>query len=295
MNILTSQLPHGTAIPRFGIGTWRMGERASAAQAEIAVIKAAIERGVTLIDTAEMYGDGGAEQVIGRAIVDTPGVRERLYLVSKVYPHNGSRKGAVAACERSLKRLGCDYLDCYLLHWPGEHPVAETVDAFETLKAQGKIRAWGVSNFDVAEMEELVSVANGRNVATNQVLYNLSRRGVEFDLLPWQRERGIPTMAYSPIEQAQLLASSKLKAIALAIGATPAQLSLACFDAGGTGCCISSTTKTLTFGDVVALLLVTGFANVSWLRHARRRAGCSDRKSPVRHRAGLRAPAGKDR
>ena len=204
-----------------------MGERSSAAQTEIAVIKAAIARGVTLIDTAEMYGDGGAETVIGRAIADTPGVREKLFIVSKVYPHNASRKGAIAACERSLKRLGTDYLDCYLLHWPGEHPIAETVDSFEALKTQGKIRAWGLSNFDVDDMEELASVANGNNVATNQVLYNLSRRGVEFSLLPWQRDRGVSTMAYSPIEQAQLLASTKLQAIARDIGATAAQLAIA--------------------------------------------------------------------
>jgi diketogulonate reductase-like aldo/keto reductase len=231
MNIPVTSLPDGTPMPRFGIGTWRMGERSSAAQAEIAVIKAAIERGVTLIDTAEMYGDGGAESVIGRAIADIANVRENLFIVSKVYPHNAShtkaRKGTIAACERSLKRLGTDYLDCYLLHWPGEHPIAETVDAFEALKAQGKIRAWGVSNFDVEEMQELVDVPNGNNVVTNQVLYNLSRRGVEFALLPWQRERGISTMAYSPIEQAQLLASTKLQAIASDIGATPAQLAIA--------------------------------------------------------------------
>ena len=214
-------------MPRFGIGTWRMGEQSSAAPAEIAVIKAAIERGVTLIDTAEMYGDGGAEAVIGRAMADTRSAREKIYIVSKVYPHNASRKGVFAACERSLKRLGTDYLDCYLLHWPGEHPIAETVEAFEALKAQGKIRAWGVSNFDVSDMQQLVSVPNGNNVVTNQVLYNLSRRGVEFSLLPWQRERGISTMAYSPIEQAQLLASTKLKAIANDIGATAAQLAIA--------------------------------------------------------------------
>ena len=227
MLIANTSLPDGTPIPRFGIGTWRMGERATAAQAEIAVIKAAIERGVSLIDTAEMYGDGGAEEVIGRAIAGVASHRERLFIVSKVYPHNASRKGTIAACERSLKRLGTDYLDGYLLHWPGEHPLAETVAAFETLKAQGKIRAWGVSNFDVDAMQELVAVANGNNVATNQVLYNLSRRGIEFDLLPWQRDRGMPTMAYSPIEQAQLLASSKLKAIASDIGATAAQLAIA--------------------------------------------------------------------
>ena len=204
-----------------------MGESSSAAQAEIAVIKAAVERGVRLIDTAEMYGDGGAETLIGRALAGTTTAREKLFIVSKVYPHNASRKGTLAACERSLKRLGTDYLDCYLLHWPGEHPIAETVDAFEALKAQGKIRSWGVSNFDVEEMQRLVVVPNGGNVATNQVLYNLSRRGVEFDLLPWQRERAISTMAYSPIEQAQLLASTKLNAIASDIGATPAQLAIA--------------------------------------------------------------------
>ena len=204
-----------------------MGERASAAQAEIAVTKAAIERGVTLIDTAEMYGDGGAEEVIGRAIADMPGLRERLFIVSKVYPQNASRKGTIAACERSLKRLGTDYLDCYLLHWPGGHPIAETVDAFEALKVQGKIRVWGVSNFDLADMQELVAVPNGNNVATNQVLYNLSRRGTEFELLPWQRERGVTTMAYSPIEQARLLASTQLQALARKVGATPAQLAIA--------------------------------------------------------------------
>ena len=204
-----------------------MGERASDAQTEIAVIKAAIERGVTLIDTAEMYGDGGAEAVIGRALADAPIAREKLFIVSKVYPHNASRKGTFAACEASLKHLGTDYLDCYLLHWPGEHPIAETVDAFEALKSEGKIRTWGVSNFDVVEMQELINTPNGKNVATNQVLYNLSRRGVEFSLLPWQRERCIATMAYSPIEQARLLASTKLQAIARDIGATPAQVAIA--------------------------------------------------------------------
>ena len=224
MTIPATLLPDGAPIPRFGIGTWRVGERASEAQNEIAVIKAAIERGVTLIDTAEMYGDGAAEEVIAQATI---GVREKLFIVSKLYPHNASRIGTLAACERSLKRLGTDYLDCYLLHWPGEHPIAETVEAFETLKSQGKIRSWGVSNFDSVAMQELVSVANGSNAAINQVLYNLSRRGVEFDLLPWQRERGIATMAYSPIEQARLLESPELQAIALDIGATPAQLAIA--------------------------------------------------------------------
>ncbi len=235
MNIPLAPLPDRSTMPLFGIGTWNMGERASSAAQEIEALQAAIERGVTLIDTAEMYADGGAEEIISQAIANAArgantsaaSVRERLYIVSKVYPHNASRKGIPAACERSLKRLGTDYIDGYLLHWRGEHPLQETVDAFEALKAQGKIRAWGVSNFDTEDMKELVAVTGGANAATNQVLYNLSRRGVEFDLLPWQRERRITTMAYSPIDQASLLSSTKLQAIARDVGATPAQLALA--------------------------------------------------------------------
>jgi len=226
MQIPVTPLPDGNAMPRFGIGTWRMGEQTTAAAAEVTLIRAAIERGVTLIDTAEMYGEGGAESVIGQAMRDAGVPREQLYLVSKVYPHNASKRGAIAACERSLKRLGTEYLDCYLLHWPGEHPLEDTVAAFELLKAQGKIRAWGVSNFDVADMQALLA-AGGDGVATNQVLYNLARRGVEFSLLPWQRERSIPTMAYSPVGQARLLDSHKLKAIARDVGVSPAQLAIA--------------------------------------------------------------------
>ena len=217
MQIPVTPLPDGNAMPRFGIGTWRMGEQTTAAAAEVALIRAAIESGVALIDTAEMYGEGGAESVIGQAMRDAGVPREQLYLVSKVYPHNASKRGTIAACERSLKRLGTEYLDCYLLHWPGEHPLEDTVAAFELLKAQGKIRAWGVSNFDVADMQALLA-AGGDGVATNQVLYNLARRGVEFSLLPWQRERSIPTMAYSPVGQARLLDSHKLKAIARDVG-----------------------------------------------------------------------------
>ncbi|MGL4234226.1 MAG: aldo/keto reductase [Casimicrobium sp.] len=235
MNIPLTSLPDHSTMPRFGVGTWRMGERASSAAQEVEAIQAAIERGVTLIDTAEMYGDGGAEKIIAQAIANAARVastsaatlRERLYIVSKVYPHNASERGIPAACERSLKRLGTDYIDGYLLHWRGEYPLEETVAAFEALKAQGKIRVWGVSNFDTEDMKELVTETGGANVVTNQVLYNLSRRGVEFDLLPWQRERGITTMAYSPIEQAQLLSSTKLQAIARDLGATPVQLALA--------------------------------------------------------------------
>jgi diketogulonate reductase-like aldo/keto reductase len=235
MTILLATLSDQAAMPRFGIGTWRMGEHSTSAAQEVDAIEAAIERGVTLIDTAEMYGDGGAEKIIARAIASmarlantsAASLRERLYIVSKVYPHNASKDGVAAACERSVKRLGTDYIDCYLLHWRGEYPLRETVDAFEALKAQGKIRAWGVSNFDTDDMRELVAVTGGANVVTNQVHYNLSRRSVEFDLLPWQRERGITTMAYSPIEQAQLLSSTKLQAIARNMGATPAQLAFA--------------------------------------------------------------------
>lgn len=227
MNISSVPLPGGTSMPRFGIGTWRMGEQKATERAEIAVVRAAIERGVTLIDTAEMYGEGGAEKLIARAILEAAIAREQLFIVSKVYPHNASRQGVVAACERSLERLGTDYLDCYLLHWPGEYRIDETVAGFEALKSAGKIRAWGVSNFDVADMQALVAASHGTHVAINQVLYNLSRRGVEFNLLPWQRERAIPTMAYSPIDQAQLVASTRLRAIADRIGAAPAQVALA--------------------------------------------------------------------
>lgn len=235
MTIPLATLPDQSTMPRFGIGTWNMGERTSSAAQEVEALQAGMERGVTLIDTAEMYADGGAERIIAQAIANAARaantsvatIRERLYIVSKVYPHNASKKGIPAACERSLKRLGSDYIDCYLLHWRGEHPLQETVNAFEALKSQGKIRAWGVSNFDTDDMRELVAVSGGANVVTNQVLYNLSRRGVEFDLLPWQRERGITTMAYSPIEQARLLTLPKLQTLARDVGATPAQLAIA--------------------------------------------------------------------
>lgn len=222
--IPTITFPHGAEVPALGQGTWNMGERAVDAQQEIEALKAGIELGMTLIDTAEMYAEGGAEKIVGQAI---SGRRDEVFLVSKVYPWNASRAGTIEACERSLKRLGTDHMDLYLLHWRGEHPLAETIEAFEVLKTQGKIGAWGVSNFDTDDMEELISLPGGQNVATNQVLYNLARRGIEFDLLPWCQERNIPVMAYSPIDQGSLLHHPELIRIAKAYQATPAEVALA--------------------------------------------------------------------
>jgi diketogulonate reductase-like aldo/keto reductase len=222
--IPTVTLPSGIAVPALGQGTWNMGEDASRARDEITSLKTGLDLGMTLIDTAEMYAEGGSELVVGKAI---EGRRDEVFLVSKVYPGNASLRGAVEACERSLKRLNTDRIDLYLLHWRGNYPLAETVEAFEGLKAAGKIEAWGVSNFDVADMDELLGVPNGGNVAANQVLYNLARRGIEYDLLPWCQERSIPIMAYSPIEQGRLLDHSELIRIAKTYQATPAQIALA--------------------------------------------------------------------
>ena len=222
--IPTVTLPSGIAVPALGQGTWNMGEDASRARDEITSLKTGLDLGMTLIDTAEMYAEGGSELVVGKAI---EGRRDEVFLVSKVYPGNASLRGAVEACERSLKRLNTDRIDLYLLHWRGNYPLAETVEAFEGLKAAGKIEAWGVSNFDVADMDELLGVPNGGNVAANQVLYNLARRGIEYDLLPWCQERSIPIMAYSPIEQGRLLDHPELIRIAKTYQATPAQIALA--------------------------------------------------------------------
>ncbi|WP_320200417.1 aldo/keto reductase [Agrobacterium sp. rho-13.3] len=223
-DIPTVTLPSGTSIPALGIGTWNMGEARSDEAQEIASIRKAVALGMTVVDTAEMYADGRSEEIVGQAI---EGLRDQVFLVSKVYPFNASAKGTIEACERSLKRLGTERLDLYLLHWRGSHPLEETVEAFETLKAQGKITDWGVSNFDTDDMEELFSVPDGRNCAANQVLYNLSRRGPDYDLLPWCQQHGIPVMAYSPIEQGKLLKDHELIRIAKAYQATPAQLALA--------------------------------------------------------------------
>lgn len=220
----TVKLPDGTLVPALGQGTWMIGEKPAQRAEEIAALKRGLDLGLTLIDTAEMYGEGASEKLIGEAIA---GRRDEVFLVSKVYPHNASAKGTVAACERSLRRLGTDRLDLYLLHWRGAVPLAETVAAFEDLKKAGKILRWGVSNLDAADMEELTAVPGGKRVAVNQVLYNLGRRGIEWDLVPELREAGVPVMAYSPIEQARLVHDTGLKALAASIGATPAQLALA--------------------------------------------------------------------
>jgi diketogulonate reductase-like aldo/keto reductase len=217
-------LASGVDIPALGIGTWKMGEDPGHRRAEVAALRAAIDQGMTLIDTAEMYGDGASEEVVGEAM---SGRRGDIFLVSKVYPWNASRQGTIKACEASLKRLGTDHLDLYLLHWRGEHPLEDTVAAMDSLKQDGKIGAWGVSNFDVDDMEELMAVPGGEGCVANQVLFNLSRRGIEFDLLPWCQARRIAVMAYSPIEQGRLLHHPELIRTAKAYQATPAQVALA--------------------------------------------------------------------
>ena len=217
-------LPGGESVPALGMGTWMIGEDAATRAEEIASLQHGIDLGMALIDTAEMYGEGASEKLVGEAI---RGRRERVFLVSKVYPHNAGRKAAQAACERSLRRLGIECLDLYLLHWRGSVPFAETIEAFETLKAQGKIRHWGVSNLDTEDLQEWVDTPGGAAVAVDQVLYNLTRRGIEWDLLPWCQKRRIPVMAYSPIEQARLLCHSGLCELAGRLGMTPAQVALA--------------------------------------------------------------------
>ncbi len=214
-------LPGGGQMPVLGLGTWMMGESHHESAAELVALKLGLDLGVNLIDTAEMYGNGGAEEIVAKAIAGRK--RDGLFIVSKVLPQNASRKGTVKACEASLKRLGTDYLDLYLLHWRGSVPVGETVAAFEQLQKAGKIRHWGVSNFDMDDMAEL----EGTAVASNQVLYNLSRRGIEWALLPWCRERRIPIMAYSPIEQGRILRNKTLQTLAREHGCSAAQLALA--------------------------------------------------------------------
>ncbi|MER9540668.1 aldo/keto reductase [Mesorhizobium sp. M0437] len=222
--IRTTTLPCGEAVPVLGQGTWKMGEDGRRRGDEANALKLGLDLGMTLIDTAEMYAGGGAEEVVAEAIA---GRRDEVFLVSKVLPSNASRAGVKRACENSLRHLATDRIDLYLLHWPGSVPLMETVEAFEALKAAGKIRHWGVSNFDTDEMEELVRLPAGGNVQTNQVLYNLSQRGVEFDLAPWSRQRGMPLMAYSPVDQGVLARTARLDAIAARHGATPAQIALA--------------------------------------------------------------------
>jgi len=219
-----TMLPSGEAVPILGQGTWFMGDNPRQRNDEIASLQLGLDLGMTLIDTAEMYGDGAAEELVGEAIGDR---REDVFLVSKVLPSNATRRGTIAACERSLARLKTDWLDLYLLHWRGGTPLAETLAAFEELVRTGKIRHWGVSNFDAGDMKELVRLRGGSSAATNQVLYNLTRRGIEHDLLPWCQEHGMPVMAYSPIEQGRLLGHRALQEVTKRRAATPAQVSLA--------------------------------------------------------------------
>jgi len=214
----------GERVPALGQGTWHMGEDRRRAAEEAAALRLGIELGMTLIDTAEMYGSGGAEEVVARA---AQGVRDSLFIVSKVYPHNASRAGVVAACERSLKRLATDRIDLYLLHWRGSIPLAETLDGFRRLERDGKIRHHGVSNFDRADMAEWMALERGDTVAADQVLYNLGRRGPEWDLLPWCRGHRVAIMAYTPLGTGGMLGQPALAEIARRRGATPAQIALA--------------------------------------------------------------------
>jgi diketogulonate reductase-like aldo/keto reductase len=222
--IRTTQLPSGEAVPVLGQGTWGLAEGKHERDQEIRALRLGLELGMSLIDTAEMYADGETEKLVGDAI---HGHRDEVFLVSKVLPQNASRTATVAACERSLRRLRTPWLDLYLLHWRGSIPLRETVKGFETLLKVGKIRYWGVSNFDVDDMEELVDLPHGSHVATDQVLYNLARRGTEYDLMPWCRNRKIPVMAYSPVEQGRLLKNRELQRIADRLDAKPAQVALA--------------------------------------------------------------------
>jgi diketogulonate reductase-like aldo/keto reductase len=217
--------------PALGLGTWRMGESARSRRSEIAAVRRAIELGYRLIDSAEMYGDGGAEEVVGAALAEALRAgdcrRDELVIVSKVLPSNASARGVVAACERSRARLGLDAIDLYLLHWPGPHPLAATIDGFEALIARGAIVRWGVSNFDLRAMQRLLALPGGAACAANQVCYSLAARGIDFDLLPWQRERGLPLMAYCPIDQGSLAGDARVAALAQALGLSAAQLALA--------------------------------------------------------------------
>ena len=229
MNTVT--LPDGSVLPALGLGTWRMGESARSRAREIVAVRLAIEIGYRVIDTAEMYGEGGAEEVVGRAVAETlrsgEFTRDQLFVVSKVYPHNANRAGVAAACERSLKRLALDHIDLYLLHWPGPHPLRETVEGFDALRAQGRIRHWGVSNFDTAQMQALSETPGGSGCAANQVYYSPSARGAEFDLLPWQRARSIPLMAYCPLDQGGLASEAVLHEVAQRHAASASQIALA--------------------------------------------------------------------
>jgi diketogulonate reductase-like aldo/keto reductase len=222
--VQTVELPSGERVSALGMGTWNMGDQPALRQAELATLRRGLDLGCTLIDTAEMYGDGRSEELVGEALA---GRRDEAFIVSKVYPHNASRSGTAAACERSLRRLKTDRIDLYLLHWRGSVPLAETLDALARLQQAGKVRHFGVSNLDLADMQELWALPHGETVQVNQLLYNLTRRGIEWDLLPWMRGRRMPVMAYSPVEQARLLKQPALVKFAADAGISAAQAALA--------------------------------------------------------------------
>jgi diketogulonate reductase-like aldo/keto reductase len=222
--IRTTRLPDGRDVPVLGLGTWRMGEDRRRKADEVAALKLGLDLDMTLIDTAEMYGSGGSEEVVREAMA---GRRNGVFLVSKVMPQNASRGGTVSACEASLERLGVGQIDLYLLHWRGRFPLADTVEAFQRLKADGKIGGWGVSNFDAEDLDELAALRAGNHVQANQVLYNLQSRGIEYDLVPRQQRDGVPLMAYSPVGQGELARNRRLAGVAARHGATAAQVALA--------------------------------------------------------------------
>jgi len=224
MRLRTIALPSGETVPVLGQGTWMLGEDPARRKDEVAALRRGLDLGMTLIDTAEMYGNGSTEELVGAALGQR---RDEVFLVSKVLPHNASPRGTVAACEASLRRLRTDRIDLYLLHWRGAIPLEQTLKGFEALIAAGKVRYWGVSNFDSDDLDELAALPGASAAATNQVLYNLTRRGIEWDLLPWCRQHHMPVMAYSPIEQARLLSNPTLARIAERHEATPAQIALA--------------------------------------------------------------------
>ncbi len=214
----------GESVPQLGLGTWKMGETSGWRSLEVEALRRGIDLGMTLIDTAEMYAEGGAEEVVAEAV---KGQRDKLFIVSKVYPHNASRKGAIEACERSLKRLETDRIDLYLLHWPGSHPIAETVAAFEELRKGGKIRHWGISNFDAKGLAQVMSQTGGDNCAANQVLYNLAERGIEWDLLKASRDAKVAVMAYTPLGGSQVTGNKAVAEVAKRHGVTPSAIAIA--------------------------------------------------------------------
>ncbi|MFW6077513.1 MAG: aldo/keto reductase [Hyphomicrobiales bacterium] len=247
-------LPDGERVPALGLGTWHMGENAARRSQEAAVLRQGLDRGLSLIDTAEMYGEGGAEEVVAEAVA---GRRDAVFIVSKVYPHNASRDGVVAACERSLDRLATDTIDLYLLHWRGMYSLTETVEGFERLKRDGKIRHWGVSNFDAADMDELLALESGRACAANQVKYHLGQRGIEWDLLAMMQERTIPVMAYSPLGQGGLLRDATLGRVARRHNTAAASVALAWVMRRDGVMAIPKTADPDHLGDILAALDVT--------------------------------------